>query len=69
MQGWQAIDRNTEAGWWQVCEEARERYYCGRFLIERLGAERFLDPSLIAILWQLRQALVDDYTAQAPWRP
>jgi hypothetical protein len=66
MQGWQGIDRNTEAGWRHACEEARERYHSGRFLIERLGAERFLDPYLMAILWQLRQTLVDEYASQAP---
>ena len=66
MQGWQGIDRNTEAGWRQACEEARQRYHSGRFLIERLGAERFLEPQLMAILWQLRQALVEEYGAEAP---
>ena len=66
MQGWQGIDRNTEAGWRQACEEARERYHSGRFLIERLGAERFLDPYLMAILWQLRQTLVEEYASQSP---
>jgi hypothetical protein len=66
MQGWQAIDRNTGAGWRHACEEARESYHSGSFLIERLGAERFLDPSLMAILWQLRQTLVEEYGTQAP---
>jgi hypothetical protein len=66
MQGWQGIDRNTEAGWRQACEEARQRYHSGRFLIERLGAERFLEPQLMAILWQLRQALVEEYCAETP---
>jgi len=66
MQGWHAIDRNTEAGWRQACEEARQRYYSGRFLIERLGAERFLDPHLMAILWQLRQTFVEEYAAHSP---
>jgi hypothetical protein len=66
MQGWQAIDCNTAAGWQQACEEARESYHSGRFLIERLGAERFLDPTLMAILWQLRQTLMDEYGTQAP---
>jgi hypothetical protein len=66
MQGWHAIDRNTEAGWRQACEEARERYHSGRFLIEHLGAERFLEPHLMAILWQLRQTLIDEYASQSP---
>lgn len=66
MQGWQGMDRNTEEGWQQACVEARERYQSGRFLIERLGAERFLDPTLMAILWQLRQTLVEEYGAATP---
>jgi hypothetical protein len=66
MEGWGSIEQNTEAGWRQACEEARQRYYSGRFLIERLGAERFLDPHLMAILWQLRQTLVEEYAAHSP---
>ena len=66
MEGWQGIDRHTEAGWREACEEARQRYRSGRFLIECLGAERFLDPHLMAILWQLRQALVEEYCAETP---
>ena len=66
MDGWVGIDRHTEAGWRQACEEARQGYHSGRFLIERLGAERFLDPQLMAILWQLRQTLVEEYHTEAP---
>jgi hypothetical protein len=66
MEGWRGSDLETEAGWRQACEEARQRYHSGRFLIERIGAERFLEPQLMAILWQLRQTLVDEYAAQAP---
>ena len=66
MDGWVGIDRHTEAGWRQACEEAHQRYHSGRFLIERLGAERFLEPQLMAILWQLRQTLVEEYSAEAP---
>ena len=66
MEGWGRIDQQTEAGWRQACEEARQSYYSGRFLIERLGVERFLDPPLMAILWQLRQALVEEYRAETP---
>ena len=66
MDGWVGIDRHTEAGWRQACEEAHQRYHSGRFLIERLGAERFLEPHLMAILWQLRQTLVDEYAAHSP---
>lgn len=37
-----------------MSEDARERYQSGRFLLERLGAERVLDPQLLATLSQLR---------------
>jgi hypothetical protein len=66
MEGWRSSDLETEAGWRHACEEARQRYHSGRFLIERLGAERFLEPQLMAILWQLRQTLVEEYRAETP---
>jgi hypothetical protein len=64
MQGWGQI-RSTEE-WQAVCEDARDRYQSGRFLLERLGAERFLDPQLMATLWQLRQDLMEAYGATSP---
>jgi hypothetical protein len=30
------------------------------------GAERFLDPQLMATLWQLRQGLLEEYGAESP---
>jgi hypothetical protein len=64
MQGWGEI-RSVEE-WQAACEDARERYQSGRFLLERLGAERFLDPQLMATLWQLRQGLLEECGAQSP---
>jgi hypothetical protein len=55
-QGWDRV-RSPEA-WQEVCEEAQRRYQSGQFLLERLGAERFLDPQLMATLWHLRQSLI-----------
>lgn len=55
MEGWHNV--KTEADWLRLCAEARESYRSGRFLVERLGAERYLDPALMATLWGLRQAL------------
>jgi len=66
MEGWNSPAQPTEAGWRQACEEGRESYHSGRFLIERIGAERFLDPQLMAILWQLRQGLLEEYGAETP---
>ena len=65
MDGWVGIDRHTEAGWRQACEEAHQRYHSGRFLIERLGAERFLEPQLMAILVATPPNPVEEY-AEAP---
>jgi hypothetical protein len=64
MQGWR--DVRTVEEWQAACEDARERYQSGRFLLERLGAERFLDPQLMATLWQLRQGLMEEYGAESP---
>ena len=56
MEGWQRIQ--SEDDWMRTFEEAREAYRTGRFLIERLGAERFLEPELMAVLFRLRRGLV-----------
>ena len=64
MQGWGCI-RSVEE-WQAACNDASKRYQSGRFLIERLGAERFLDPQLMATLWQLRQGLMEEYGASSP---
>jgi hypothetical protein len=64
MQGWGQI-RGVEE-WQAACEDARKRYESGRFLLERLGAERFLDPQLMATLWQLRQGLQEEYGTDSP---
>jgi hypothetical protein len=61
MRGWEAVE--TEEEWLALCERTGEEYASGRFLIERLGAERFLDPSLMATLWRLRQTMLADLGA------
>jgi hypothetical protein len=64
FEGWGQI-RSAEE-WQAACEDAAKRYQSGRFLLERLGAERFLDPQLMATLWQLRQGLMEEYGAASP---
>jgi hypothetical protein len=64
LRGWGHI-RSVEE-WQTACEDARKHYESRRFLIERLGAERFLDPQLMATLWQLRQSLMDEYGTDSP---
>ena len=40
---------------------SREAYESGGFLLERLGAQRYLDPKLMATLLSLRQRLLDEW--------
>jgi hypothetical protein len=48
------------AGWDRVTSPEAS----GRFLIEQLGAERFLEPELMATLWVLRGRLVTELGVQ-----
>src|SRR5919197_6413342 len=48
MDGWGAI--KDQADWERTVEQARSDYERGAFLLERLGAERHLDPPLMAVL-------------------
>lgn len=58
VEGWSSV-RTTEE-WEHVCDQAVAGYRSGQFLIERLGAERYLDPTLMATLWGLRDTLLAD---------
>jgi hypothetical protein len=64
FEGWGQI--RSEEEWQAACDEAAKRYQSGRFLLERLGSERFLDPQLMATLWQLRQGLLEEYGGESP---
>ena len=66
MEGWQRVE--TEEDWLRTVEKGAEASRSGRFLIERLGAERFLDPELMAVLWELRQGLLAEGTGTAAER-
>jgi len=46
--------------WQRVFQEAKADYRSGRFLLQQLGAERYLEPELMATLSQLRQELLAD---------
>jgi hypothetical protein len=56
MAGWERV--RGEDDWVRLYEEAAESHRTGRFLLERLGAERHLDPELMAVLARLRTGLV-----------
>jgi hypothetical protein len=64
FEGWGQIPSEEE--WQAAVEDAAKRYQSGRFLLERLGAERVLDPQLMATLWQLRQGLLEEYGGESP---
>jgi len=59
MEGWQSVKSKDD--WLQICDQARTSYYSGRFLLDRLGAERHLDPELMAVIWNLRQGIIAQY--------
>ena len=61
MDGWGSIKSREE--WEQTVAEACEEYEHGGFLLEQLGAERHLDPTLMAVLLVLRRRLVDEHGA------
>ena len=59
MEGWPRVA--SEQDWLRILEESREAYESGGFLLERLGAERNLDPKLVATILTLRQRLIDEW--------
>src|SRR5687767_378724 len=58
MEGWWRVQ--SQEAWEQTCQEAADVYESGRFLIERLGGERHLDPELMDTLLAVRRQLIDD---------
>jgi hypothetical protein len=46
MEGWQRVA--SEEDWLKIVQESREAYESGGFLLDRLGAQRYLDPKLAA---------------------
>src|SRR5919204_5842284 len=61
MDGWGTVRDRAE--WERTAEQARADYDRGKFLIERLGAQRYLDPPLMAVLLGLRRRLVAEHGA------
>jgi len=62
MEGW-GTHTNLEEDWVKTCQQSAEQYDSGRFLLERLGAERYMDPALMATIWGLRQRLNEELGA------
>jgi hypothetical protein len=57
-EGWAGIDGERAM---EIYNDAELEYENGKFLIERLGAQRELDPKLMATLLQLRQRLMAEH--------
>jgi hypothetical protein len=56
FEGWPRI--RTPEDWANLVAESQRDYESGKFLIERLGGERFVDPAMMATLLGLRQSLL-----------
>ena len=61
MQDWGTI--KTVEQWQATIREAAEQLDSGDFLLARLGADRYLDPTLMAVLLVLRRRLIDEHGA------
>ena len=61
MDGWARVaDRDA---WLAMVRQAADDLNDGNFLIDRLGAERHLDPAMMALLLVLRRRLIDEHGA------
>ena len=61
MDGWHRVQ--TQEDWQATVQKATEDLDSGGFLIDRLGAERYLDPEMMAVLLVLRRRLIDEHGA------
>ena len=62
VEGWAIV--KTQDAWEETVHKAAADLDSGGFLIERLGAERHLDPALLAVLLTLRRRLVDEHAGE-----
>jgi hypothetical protein len=61
VEGWGTV--KDQAAWEGVVQQAAADFANSHFLIDRLGAERYLDPPLMAVLLTLRRRLIDEHGA------
>jgi hypothetical protein len=59
MDGWGRV--KDQAAWVEMVQQADEGLATGRFLVDHLGAERYLEPELMATLIALRRRLVCEH--------
>jgi hypothetical protein len=61
MDGWGTV--KSQADWERIVAQAAAGVDSSGFLIDRLGAERRIDPPLMAVLLTLRRRLIDEHGA------
>ncbi len=59
MEGWQRV--RSQEDWEDILAVAGSDLYRGRFFLEVLGAERYLEPERMALLLTLREAWIEEY--------
>jgi hypothetical protein len=64
MTGWSQI--NDAQDWHRLYDEAQQARQSGQFLLSQLGAGRYLEPVMMAVLTQMRRDLLADYQACGP---
>jgi hypothetical protein len=64
MTGWSQINDATD--WHRLYDEAQHERQSGQSLIGQLGAGRYLEPEMTAVLTQMRRDLLADYQACGP---
>ena len=52
--------------WERAYQLAESDYRSGAFLIERLGGERYIEPSVVFVIQVLRENLIEDLDIQSP---
>lgn len=62
MEGWQRV--TSPEDWERMLAVAGSDLYRGRFLIDMLGAERYLEPERMAVLLTLRRAWIEEYKVE-----
>jgi hypothetical protein len=61
-EGWAGV--KTDQDWSAVCAQADDDYASGAFLLQQLGGEASLDPSMTATLLALRQTIIQEWNIE-----
>ena len=58
IDGWRGVEDHN--GWQDIVQQAEEDLATGHWLINQLGAERYLDPTAMAVLFLYRRKLIEE---------